>query len=254
MTTPTDPTHLDAVANAGCTRVRLNTPDGRNALGQDLAGQLLQALQRAEDTPGCRALVLSSRTAYFCAGLELPTDGRPPPWLDTTRPGPLDVFARIARSPLVTIAVVEGPAIGGGVGLAASCDLVIAGSGASFRLTETMIGLTPKVITPYLVRRTGGQRAFALALTGTETGPQEAHRIGLVDYLAPSPDTCVREVLAAVRRTDAQAVRALKADYNNRQPPTPQAHEQAAGELRQAFTHLQVHTRIAELRAVGVLP
>ncbi|CAM5331001.1 1,4-dihydroxy-2-naphthoyl-CoA synthase [Streptomyces avidinii] len=254
MTWQSPPLTVESATGPECARLRLGTPDGRNALGQGLAEELLHALDRAENTPACRALVVSSSTAYFCSGLDLPSDGRPPPWLDARRSGPLDVFGRIARSPLVTIAVVEGPAIGGGVGLAASCDIVVVSDKASFRLTETVIGLTPKVIMPYLTRRTGSHRAFTLALTGAETGPREACAIGLADHHDPTPEARVRQVLASVRRTDPHAVRVLKADHNRLHLPTEQAHAQAALELKEAFAHDQVHTRLAELRSVGALP
>lgn len=254
MTTTPEHTHRAAEEHPGWAHAHLRTPDGRNSLDGALARYLLDALAQAEAAPHCRALVFSSDTPYFCTGLALPPDGRAPDWLSAPAPGPLDVFHRIAESLLVTVAVVEGPAIGGGVGLAAACDIVVAGPAATFRLTETVIGLTPKVIMPYLVRRLGAHRAHTLALTGVETSSHRALALGLADYATSTPAGCLRAVLAAVRRTDPQAVRTLKADYNGLHQPSDQDRERAALELAEAFTHPQVHSRLAELRAVGALP
>ena len=80
----------------------------------------------------------------------------------------------------------------GGVGLVAACDLAVAGPAATFTLSETLWGLLPAMVMPFLVRRVGPQRAFRLTLSAETIDASEAHRIGMVDELAENPEVKLR--------------------------------------------------------------
>ena len=206
----------------------LDTPVWRAWLGADEHGvaiggpglaALEQLLLRAEADELCRVLVLASDADEFCRGMDLQgvlaADAS-----DTSDPsgqGPAAGIAAYARvlgllraSRAATICVVDGPAAGGGVGLVAACDLVIAGPRASFRLPELFLGLIPAVVLPVLAERTGPARARALALTGEAIDGAAAERIGLVDERADDPARCLAARIKYLLRCSPDAVTRLK--------------------------------------------
>jgi methylglutaconyl-CoA hydratase len=98
--------------------------------------------------------------------------------------------------PALTVALVEGPAMGGGAGLVAACDMAAAAPDAQFAFSEVRLGLTPATISPYVVQAVGPRRARMLFATGRRFGADEALRWGLVDEIAPDLGV-VRERIAA---------------------------------------------------------
>jgi len=123
-------------------------------VGPDERTELQAALQAASTDPACRAIVIDAEGAAFCQGLDLAGnfgDGRQPdPALFQTL---VDCLLLISTVRLPVIAMVAGAATGGGVGLVAACDLVLATPTAQFMLSEVVIGLLPAMITPFLLRR-----------------------------------------------------------------------------------------------------
>jgi methylglutaconyl-CoA hydratase len=94
------------------------------------------------------------------------------------------MFRAVRNCPAPVVARVQGPAYGGGVGLVAACDVVVAAFGARFAFTEVRLGLVPGVISPLVIDRIGQAAARTCFLTGDVIDGAEAHRIGLVDRLA----------------------------------------------------------------------
>ena len=167
--------------------VVLARAEKRNAFDGDMLTTLEQAIERANTDPSCRVLVLSGEGQAFCAGADLR-------WLAVQgaggRQGNIDsarrmggIFHQLSACKLPTIARVQGPAMGGGVGLAAACDLVVAAQSAYFTLSEVRLGLVPAVISPFIVRRVGPARARALFMLGRRVQATEAERIGLADVV-----------------------------------------------------------------------
>lgn len=203
----------------------LDTPVWRAWLGADEQGvaiggpglaALEQLLLRAEADERCRVLVLASDADEFCRGMDL--HGVLASDADATGgQGPAAGIAAYARvlgllraSRAATICMVDGPAAGGGVGLVAACDLVIAGPRASFRLPELFLGLIPAVVLPVLAERTGPVRARALALTGEAIDGAAAERIGLVDERTDDPARCLAARVKYLLRCSPDAVTRLK--------------------------------------------
>ena len=129
-----------------------------------------------------------------------PGDGDP---LETLNAAGGRFFARFAALPFVTIAVVDGAAIGGGMGLAAAADIVVATQRARFALSETSLGIPPAQIAPHLVGRLGDRVARRLALTGARLDGREAAALGLADFLCDSDaerDARIETLLASIER------------------------------------------------------
>jgi methylglutaconyl-CoA hydratase len=151
--------------------------------------ELLDAFAAAPQVPGGRAVVLSGTGSAFCAGADLG-------WMRAVRDFTYEqnleesnkvaaVMRAIYDCPLPTIARVNGPAIGGGAGLVACCDLAVAAEGARFSLSEVKLGLIPSCISPYVIKKIGEGAAHEFFLTGERITAAKARAIGLVNEVAP---------------------------------------------------------------------
>lgn len=168
--------------------VTLNRDDVRNAFNGRMLADLLDAFETAPKVPGGRVVVLTGVGSAFCAGADLN-------WMRAVRDFTYEqnleesnqvsaVMRRIYDCPLPTIARVNGPAIGGGAGLVACCDLAVAGEAARFSLSEVKLGLIPSCISPYVIRKIGEGNARELFLTGERISARKAREIGLVNEAA----------------------------------------------------------------------
>jgi polyketide biosynthesis enoyl-CoA hydratase PksH len=169
----------------------------------DAVAALVAALRDAE-AASARVLVL--RGACSGVGLDLVGD-----WTAADNDALTGLLTGLRDSGLVTVAVVDGPATGGGVGLAAACDFVVAAPGAEFRLTEVLVGLVPAVVWPFVAARVGTGTVFRAALLATRLDAAAALRLGLADEVADDPAAWLRELVLALRRTPRDVVADLKA-------------------------------------------
>jgi len=163
-----------------------------------------------------RAVVLRSTGAVFCAGAhlgEMAEAGRAEVAANLAAAVNLGaMFRAVHDCPAPVVARVQGGAFGGGAGLAAACDLVVAGPAAKFCFSETRLGLVPGVISPLVVERLGPARARDLFLTARTFDAAEALRLGLVDRLAPAGglDAAVEAVVDDLLRAGPAALGAAK--------------------------------------------
>ncbi|HUY45951.1 MAG TPA: enoyl-CoA hydratase/isomerase family protein [Streptosporangiaceae bacterium] len=237
---------------SGHAEVRLADIEGGNPLGPGLVEQVLDAVDAAERDPGCRALIISAAGPYFCRGLDL--GNVPRGWLADPAEMPVwKLFERLRTARVVTAALVDGQAVGGGVALAAACDLVIAGEPALFRFTEGLLGLVPGMALPFVADRVGQQVAFRMALTACEVGAEEAARIGLVDVVRERAADGARPVLVGLRRMTPDTVRALKALRARLYPKPGWMGEEAARASLERLAEPGVAAHLDRLRAAGLL-
>ena len=150
--------HLETDAR-GIARLVLNRPDKHNALNAAMIREITDAATRLANDNSVRAVVLSASGRSFCAGGDLAWMKQQFDADHTTRVLEASHLAAMLRCldelPKLLIAVIEGSAFGGGVGLAAVCDIVLAAPDTKFALTETKLGLIPATIAPVLLRRIG---------------------------------------------------------------------------------------------------
>ncbi len=167
--------------------VTLNRPDRHNAFDDGLIAQLTQAFQAVED---CRAVVLQSTGKSFSAGGDLAwmkrMAGNSPADNLADAKALSGVMEAIDTCPRPVIGVVQGAAYGGGVGLVACCDLVVAAESASFCLSEVKLGLIPAAISPFVVRAMGGRAARRYAITAEVFTAATALACGLVHEVVPA--------------------------------------------------------------------
>ncbi len=200
----------------------LDAPATRNALTDAMVAGLADALRLADAMPAARALVIRGAGGTFCAGGDFsgfrasmariaPADGADPIATGNRRFGTL--LEQLRAASVATIAVVEGGAIGGGCGLAAACDIVLAAGGAKFATPEVTLGLPPAQIAPFVADRIGERAALGLLLTGRRLDAAQALAFGLADEVlaADALDARLHELLTELGRAEPAALRAAKA-------------------------------------------
>jgi isohexenylglutaconyl-CoA hydratase len=188
-------------------KVILNRPEARNALSPTMVGELAEVFRDAHDDATVRVFVLMGAGGNFCAGGDLKgMEGRDPAGgtgaeamaASNRRFG---AFLEMADAqPKAVIAVVEGAALGGGVGLIAIADWVIAEKAAQIGTPEVTVGIVPAQITPFLVQRIGYAQARRLATYGLRLGAEDAQRIGLVHDIADGREELATKAIAAVNQ------------------------------------------------------
>lgn len=181
--------HIVAVEN-GIARVTLNRPEVHNALDDALISGLLASLEKIAADGAARLVILTGQGASFCAGGDLAWMRRTADYTYEQNLADAMTLARLLHTlhmmPQPTLALVNGPAYGGGVGLVACCDIAIAADTAKFSLSEVRLGLIPATISPYVVRKIGEARARRYFLTAEVFEAADAESLGLVHEVVPA--------------------------------------------------------------------
>jgi len=197
--------------------VTLDRPDVHNAFNETLIAELTEAMLALGANDGVRVVVLAGNGPSFCAGADLnwmkrmATYGRAQNLADAKG---LAVMLRTLHDvPKPTVARIHGAAYGGGVGLAACCDIVIAAVEATFSLSEAKLGLIPSTISPYVINAIGARQASRYFLTGERFEAAEAFRLGLAHDIVPIAqlDDRVNETLGPLLVAGPHAQRECKA-------------------------------------------
>jgi methylglutaconyl-CoA hydratase len=196
--------------------ITLDRPEVRNALSSELMEAVGDGIDAFEMDDAVRAVVIAGAGPAFCAGADLRSmrlsrdrdagDNQS----DAHRMGGL--FHRVASCRKPVVARVHGPAIGGGVGLMAACDIVVAAAGTRFQFSEVRLGIVPAVISPFCIRRLGQMKAMRLFLTGEPIDAAKALEYGLVDVVAADGelDAAVGRVLSDLGKAGPKALVAAK--------------------------------------------
>ena len=203
--------------------LRLNRPERRNALCAPLLEALSSACAGVESDPDARAAVLFGAGGHFCAGADV-DEFETLAATGATGRGAADdpvvrhnrgfgrVLERLAALPVPTLGIVRGAAVGGGCGLAAALDHVIAVEDAVFALPEVTLGVVAAQVAPFVVRRAGPTRARWLMCTAPRLDAAAAVAAGLADAAVPlaALEAAVRGELEALARAEPAALRASR--------------------------------------------
>jgi len=199
----------------GVRTITLNRPEKRNALTPELQEELIAALEGAEDA-GARVVVIAGEGEAFCAGLDLGVlhemAGRSAPDHRIEAARTAKMFRAVWECDLPTIAVVQGPAIAGGTGLATMCDFTLAAPEARFGYTEVRIGFVPALVSAYLSLQVGAKVTRELLLSARIFDAEEARRLRLVTEVVPRDvlRTRASELAAELMRNSPEGMRATK--------------------------------------------
>ncbi len=183
--------------------VTLNNPERHNAFDEVLIADLTRELKTLETHANVRLVILAAAGNSFSAGADLNWMKRMAAYTheenlrDAIGLGELMRTLHGLSKP--TIARVQGPAYGGGVGLAACCDIAVGTKQAQFSLSEVKLGLIPAVISPYVIAAIGERAARRYFLTAERFGAAEAHRLGLLHEVAQD-EAAMDEMIAAIAK------------------------------------------------------
>lgn len=234
--------------------VTMNRPEARNALSPTMVDELTEVFRRARDDAEVRAIVLTGAGGTFCAGGDLKgmkgrtAEGGGSPEATAASNRRFGALLGLADAlPKAVIVLIEGAAMGGGVGLVAVSDWAIAEKSAQIGTPEVTVGLVPAQIAPFLAVRVGYTQARRMATYGLRLGAEEALRIGLVHELADGRDdllvrgaAAVNQVLRCAPEAVAETKRLVRASLREPLGPTLDAASHAfaaalAGEAREGI-------------------
>lgn len=201
----------------GAVTVVMNRPERKNAFNADLISALLEAFDTLAGAEGVRVVFIRGAGGTFSAGADLD-------WMraaldHTEHDNRADAFelAKMLKAlhdlPVLTVALVEGGAFGGGAGLAAACDLAIAVEGANFSFSEVRLGLVAATISPYVVQAIGPRNARGLFATGKVFDAAQAEKVGLITEVvadAAALDAAAAKIAADIMACAPEAVAGSK--------------------------------------------
>jgi polyketide biosynthesis enoyl-CoA hydratase PksH len=222
--------------SSGALTLTLHRPEARNSLDAALLDELHRALDLAERDPACALVIVQGEGGVFCTGMDFEefaatVRAEDPARLRRWAASYTRALSRLSRLARVVVANVDGEVLAGGVGIAAACDLVVATTRSRFSLPEALWGLLPANVAPYLIRRVGFQRAYAMALTTGVVTASDARAAGLVDELTDRPDDALRALHRRVSRLDPRTILDLKRYFRAMWIVTDATEEAAADEL-----------------------
>ncbi|GAB6387775.1 gamma-carboxygeranoyl-CoA hydratase [Stutzerimonas marianensis] len=216
MTTSSFQTIELEYSEKGFATLWLNRPEKNNAFNAEMIRELVSAIDQIQADKTLRFLVLRGRGKHFSAGADLA-------WMRQSAKLDFEANLTDARElaelmyslyhlKLPTLAVVQGAAFGGAVGLVACCDMAIGAHDALFSLSEVRIGLAPAVISPFVVKAIGERATRRYALTGERFGGERARELGLLSesYAATELDDAMQGWLDNLMLNSPQAMRASK--------------------------------------------
>src|SRR4051795_225442 len=183
---------LQIESSGGVARVTLNRPEVRNAFDEALIAEMTAWAESVTAAGPARVAILSGAGKVFCAGADLAWMSKMVAYTHEENVRDARAMARmfeaLDRLPVPLIGRVHGAALGGGVGLAAVCDIVVAAEDAIFAFTEVKLGIMPAVIAPYALAKIGRSAARELFLTGARFSAARAREIGLVHAIGDEAD------------------------------------------------------------------
>lgn len=228
--------------SGGIARVTLNQPDRRNVLSFELVEGLNAALDRAAADLAVRVVLLAAEGPAFCAGMDLKRIALDDE-ADASRFSDMlaGAYRRLLTLPVPLLAAVDGPAMGGAVGLALAADIIWVGANARFAFPETRVGVVPALVSVPARRRMAPGKLSGMLLAGIAAGPREAVQLGLAEFAVEgdAPDAARAAATAfavqLVRENSDEAMRRTKAFVRQQFGASLEAELAAAtAEFRQA--------------------
>ena len=201
-------------------RINLNRPGQHNALVPELLTELDQALDKIAVMDQALFVVLSGNGRSFCAGADLNwfagSDERTPEQNAAQYKMLADLLLKLFQLPQVTIAAAHGNVFGGGIGLLATCDFVLAEPTTRFMFSEVKLGLLPVTILPFVSKRLSVKYLRKWILTGSMFNAPEAFQAGLVDLMSGEGqlEACLNDFMASFEEASPSAIKKAKAMIN----------------------------------------
>ena len=186
-----DLVRIDSTAD-GVVFVTINRPDKRNAFDAPTIAALYEAFETLQGADNVRVVFIRGAGGTFSAGADLAWMADAVRWSESDNRDDAMGLAKMLKAlhdvPAMTVAIVEGAAMGGGAGIVAACDMAVAVKGAKFAFSEVKLGLIPGTIAPYVVEAVGARTARALFMTAELFDADAARDFGLIGHVLDSAD------------------------------------------------------------------
>lgn len=202
-------------------RLTINRPEQRNALSLELLADMHTAIDQLTALPLDKAptvVVLTGTGRAFCAGMDLKQVLASPDNARRLLHQLADFTLKLRSLPAVTVAIVNGPAIGGGCGITTVCDLAITFAQNKMGFPEVDLGVCPAVVAPWLVRKIGSGPARRVLLTGGTMSGFDAHELGIVTHVVPTAEdlpAAAEQLIQRLATGGPNALRATKSLLND---------------------------------------
>ncbi len=174
---------------SGVVFITINRPEKKNAFNAEVIGALHEAFETLHGADKVRVVFIRGAGGTFCAGADLNWMREAAEWSESENRNDAMGLAKMLKAlrdvPALTVALVEGAAMGGGAGLVAACDMAVAVDDARFAFSEVKLGLIPATIAPYVIEAIGARRARQLFLTANIFDADYAAHAGLIDMVVP---------------------------------------------------------------------
>lgn len=240
----------------GVATITLNMPERKNSLGVAMVDSLGAHMEQAIADDAVRCVVLTNTGNTFCAGADLKSD-TPGVGTEDSKYTFTDFLDLVIDSPKPVIGRIAGHCTGGGVGLAASCDISVAADSALIGFTEVRLGVAPAVISVVVLPKMRRGDALETFLTGERLSATRAAELGIVNYAVPDDelDSKVAEIVGKVVRGGPKGL-ALSKQLIARVPEMERADawEWVAPASAELFMSDEGQAGIAAFRERGVAP
>lgn len=236
---------LSSLDKRGVATLTLNRPDVHNAFDDTLIALLNTEIDRHAADPSVHVLLLKAEGKSFSAGADLGWMKRMVTYSREDNLRDSEELERLMQGlysfPKPVVAMVQGAAFGGAVGLVSCCDIAIASEHAAFCLSEVKLGLAPAVISPYVIAAIGARQASRYFLTAERFNAQTAQTLGLVHEVVPTEELESRteSLLTALLNNGPEALEASKALIQ-------EIHSASSPEIRRYTTQLIARLRTSE--------
>lgn len=186
--------------------IKFNRPNAKNSINLQMINELEKTFELYEDE--CKIIVLEGNNDYFCFGADFgEISDNVKNNIEQQDPGKLyDLWNRMINNKCIIVSHVNGKVNAGGVGFIAASDLVIAGSNATFSLSELLFGLMPAMVIPFLIRRIGFAKANYLTITTKTIDVNTALKWQLVDIYSETSDRTLKQYLARMSKLPKEGI------------------------------------------------
>ncbi|MCP4138407.1 MAG: enoyl-CoA hydratase [bacterium] len=243
---------IETEISRGIHTIRFNRSAERNSINETFLREINSAIDAAEDDAACSLVVLEGTDGIFCTGMDFNELARDPESLESSYY--MHTIKRFSLSPRIIVSKIDGTVMAGGVGLAAASDLVYATPRSQFSLSEALWGLLPACVIPYLIRRVGFQKAYAMTLTTMPVSAQKAGEMNLVDEICEDPDSAIKRLWLRVNKVNEGTVKNMKDYFRKMWLITEQMEKTAIDEISRLIADPVVRDNIENYVRNGEFP
>lgn len=246
---------LQCTDEPGVRYIAFSRASAKNSLNGLMVTELRAALANAEKDASVKVIVLVGNNQHFCSGMDFEEVGLAHGGQSASDAhNYYELLKEMSSGTKVVVSKVEGQVNAGGVGLVAACDIVISSATATFGLSEMLFGLLPACVLPFLIRRTGFQRARWMTMITQGISAQRAFEIGLVDEVSQDPSDVLRRYLLRLTRLETTTIGSLKTYMSKLWIIDERTEELAVDQLNSLMQSAHVQSNIKRFVTTGLFP